>query len=284
MDYPLDAQITLLGELKKAYGAEYDRLPRTAAGAAARSFYLQNGMFESVDAELMWGMIRRVKPKHILEIGAGWTTALASQALGRNADEGVEGELVTVDPNPAGPAYDRPRVTIHARHLQEVGDLFSLLGPGDMILVDSSHIFVTDGEIDLVLRALTGLKGVYAQFHDIFLPQGYPEQWADRGYNEQAELERWLGENDHQLLIAANYLYSEHPDVLAGAIGSYDPERPIGPGAFWFKTPGGDEKTITADALIEDGTEAHAFVSDRNGKACLVPGCGKGPRAAVHTR
>lgn len=247
MDYVLDDQVTLLGTLKKGYGSEYDRLPRTKAGAPPDAFYLENGMFGTVDTELLWAMVRHVKPKRILEIGSGWTTALISQALARNADEGNEGEIVTVDPNPPGVAYNRPRVTLHARHLQEIGDLFSTLESGDMILVDSSHRYVTDGEIDLVLRALPGLKGVYVHFHDIFLPNDYPEQWLDRGYTEQEALAEYIEEHaeDVELLLTANWLHSEHPSALKGAVASYSDGLPIGPGSFWFRTRDDGKKAST---------------------------------------
>ena len=246
MRFDVASQADALTALR-VFKDEYDHLPRTAGGAPPRAFHLNNGMFGSIDAELLYAMVRLHKPARIIEIGAGWTTALIAQASARNEKAA---EIKTIDPNPPGNAYDRPNVTIFPRHLQEVGDVFGDLEAGDMVIVDGSHKYVTDGEIDLVLRALPGLSGVYVMFHDIFLPEGYPEQWFGRGYNEQEHLEEYLDAHpEDEIVIGANFLHKEAPDQLAAAIKSYDPDRPIGPGALWFMTSlkGGDEaaKTVT---------------------------------------
>ena len=65
--------------------------------------------------------------------------------------------------------------------------LFRTLGPGDILSVDSSHILMPGTDVDLVLNRIVGTlaKGVLVHFHDIFLPWGYPRDWAWRAYNEQ---------------------------------------------------------------------------------------------------
>lgn len=232
--FNLEKQLETLEELRE-YRREYDNLPATAAGAPPKGFHLNNGMFGSIDAELLWAMVRWIEPERIVEVGSGWTTALMSQAVQRN---GVPCDITTIDPTPPGAAYNRKNVTLFERRLQEVGDVFSNLTEDDFIIVDSSHVFSTDGEIDLVLRALPGLSGVYVMFHDIFLPEDYPESWAMRGYNEQGFVQEYLEANpDVEVLFAANFVHKEAPEALAESFKSYNPDRPIGPGALWFRTP-----------------------------------------------
>jgi hypothetical protein len=69
------------------------------------------------------------------------------------------------------------------------------LKPGDILFIDSSHQVKPGSDLEFLLnRVLPDLaSGVRLHFHDIFLPDPYPEIWAWRRYNEQQALERLLG-------------------------------------------------------------------------------------------
>lgn len=269
--FELTKQLETLEELRE-YRQEYDHLPRTQASAAPKAFFLKNGMFGSVDAEMLWAMIRWIEPSRIVEIGSGWTTALMSQAVGRN---GVDCAITTIDPVPPGPAYNRKYVTLHAKRLEDVSGALDGLTEDDMIIVDSTHKFTTDGEIDLVLRALPELSGVYVMFHDIFLPYGYPPQWTTRGYDEQDFLSEYLEEHPKdEVLLAANFLHQDHPEELEKSFASYDPGRPIGPGALWFRTSEKKAATTTRKAtqkeLETEDDEPETEVADSESMAALL--------------
>jgi hypothetical protein len=227
--------IDTIGMLKREYGHYYDALPRIAGDAPEHGFFLENQMFGSVDAELLYAMVRHVKPRRIVEVGAGWTTLLVLKAF---EDMKADGERIpqfeSVDPRAPGFVYGRGGVHVNTKRLQEM-NILNTLKPGDMLLCDTSHVWVAGHEVDVLLKKLPDLKGVVVHFHDIFLPEDYPSQWSGRGYDEQYHLKNFLDDHpEWRIIIDANRIHKEMPDAFKGAIASYDPSRKIGPGSFWM--------------------------------------------------
>ncbi len=144
---------------------------------------LDQDWFPRLDAAAAYALVRRHRPRLVLEIGSGHSTRVMARAL---ADAGG-GRLVAVDPEPRAPLPGPP--VEHRAHLLGEAEpaLASELGPGDVLFVDSSHLAVPGSDVDLlVCRILPRLRpGVLLHLHDVFLPDAYPEAWAWRGYNEQ---------------------------------------------------------------------------------------------------
>lgn len=144
------------------------------------SYHYNNGYFEAVDAEIAYGFVRSCKPAHILEIGAGYSTRVLAAALERNAEhDGVEGRLVSIDPNterlPSAEWSDR--VEQIPRAVQDIDlEFFDLLRSGDILFIDSSHVVATGSDVTReYLQVLPRLRrGVLVHVHDIFLPFDYP--------------------------------------------------------------------------------------------------------------
>ena len=57
-------------------------------------------MYESADGEVLYCMVRRFKPKRVIEVGSGYPTYLTAQAILKNQDENKanECELTAIDP------------------------------------------------------------------------------------------------------------------------------------------------------------------------------------------
>src|SRR6266704_4313473 len=53
---------------------------RKSGEASHDSFFVSNGWFESVDAEVLYCLIRHTKPKQIVEVGSGFSTRLMRRA------------------------------------------------------------------------------------------------------------------------------------------------------------------------------------------------------------
>lgn len=92
-------QLALLLELSTSFKNEYVKFPLYKT-ENSHVFFLNNGGFESVDAEIYYCLIRRLKPKLIYEIGSGSSTILAVNALVLNREEGYGGRIVSIDPYP----------------------------------------------------------------------------------------------------------------------------------------------------------------------------------------
>ena len=63
-------------------------------------FYLENGRYASVDAELLYAIVRWRKPQRVLELGSGFSTLLIGDAARHNAADGMPTAHLAYDPFP----------------------------------------------------------------------------------------------------------------------------------------------------------------------------------------
>lgn len=140
--------------------------------------------FPRLDAAVAYAMVRTLRPRRIVEVGSGHSTRFLARAV---ADGGLDTRITAIDPRP------RAKITgLKVEWLQthvETLDArpFAVLGAGDILFIDSSHQCKPGGDVDFLLREVIPRlpAGVHVHFHDIFLPDGYPGQWAWRRYDEQ---------------------------------------------------------------------------------------------------
>src|ERR1041385_7931516 len=92
-----DAQKQLLSEIVARFKDEYAAIPR-GASTPEFQFYLGNVAFEAVDAEMFFGLMRLLKPRRMYEIGSGFSTLLAADALHRNSVDGCGFRFIVIDP------------------------------------------------------------------------------------------------------------------------------------------------------------------------------------------
>lgn len=55
-------------------------------------------------------------------------------------------------------------------------------------------------------------------FHDIFLPDGYPEAWAWRGYNEQLGVATLISAGGADIVFASHYAMTRMADALGNTV------------------------------------------------------------------
>ena len=70
--------------------------------------------------------------------------------------------------------------------------------------------------------------GVRVHFHDIFLPDDYPGQWAWRRYNEQAAVASLIENNLFRVDFSSHVTVSRSPEKIAGVLA----RLPLVPGAI----------------------------------------------------
>jgi len=82
--------LAFLQETCLPYRDAYSKFPLSPNGDQ-NAFHLDNGYFRSVDAELLYSVIRHRKPKRIIEVGSGFSTRLDPKniAADRKADAGL---------------------------------------------------------------------------------------------------------------------------------------------------------------------------------------------------
>lgn len=152
------------------------------------AFTFDNGFFSSPDAEVLYCIIRRSRPRRIVEVGSGNSTKIMRLAL---RDGEIDAELCCIDPSPRVGVDDIADRVIRAgvENIDEPS-IFEALGENDVLFIDSSHELRPGNDLThLYLRVFPSLAaGVLVHIHDVFLPFDYRLEWArdERlGYTEQ---------------------------------------------------------------------------------------------------
>ena len=179
----------------------YREMPFPAEKSEGMRYYFANPAFSWTDAFVLYGYIRTLRPKRIVEVGCGYSTCVIFDTIDRFADP--RPEVSCFDPYPdvalqlTSPG-DPMRAAIQAIPLQDIPDhVFSSLEAGDILFIDSSHIGKTGSDVlDYLFRALPLVKpGVYVHIHDIGYPFEYSEEWVvseNRSWNEGYFLRAFL--------------------------------------------------------------------------------------------
>jgi len=203
-----------------------------------------NGTFGPGDAEILYGMIRHLKPRRFIEIGAGNSTLVAQLAIRRNAEEGSADTCrhICVEPF-ENPWLEQLGIEVIRKKVEELPlETFKSLGANDILFVDSSHTVRPQGDVLFeILEVFGSLEpGVYVHVHDIFTPFDYPEEWIlERRaiWHEQYLLEAFLSfNNKFEVICALNWLYHTSPGRLRAACPVLTERLPSEPGSFWFRT------------------------------------------------
>ena len=105
------------------------------------------------------------------------------------------------------------------------------LGPGDILFIDSSHILMPGTDVDYLLNDVWPSlpAGVLVPIHDILLPDGYPDIWSWRGYNEQSAVAPLLTGGAANLRFASHYAATRMTAAVAATVAA---RLPLIDGAF----------------------------------------------------
>lgn len=179
--------------------------------------------FCGLDAAMLYTLIRAQAPKRIIEIGCGHSTRFAKRAI---QDGGLSTEFIAIDPQPRADLGGL-EIRFERTTLQRADPaLFDALQAGDMLFVDSSHILMPGTDVELVLTEILPRlpAGVLVHFHDMFLPEPYPDSWEWRGYNEQSAVAGLMLNGGWRVIFACNFAASRFRDRLAaGPLGQLPP-------------------------------------------------------------
>lgn len=153
---------------------------------AERRYGFDNPSFGPGDALILQGLMRFLRPRRIVEVGSGHSSALMLDVNEQFLDRSVE--FTFIEPYPAllkslMRAGD-PVGAIHERIVQEsdIG-LFRALEANDILFIDSTHVLKAGSDVGhLLFEVLPALApGVVVHFHDVFWPFEYPEGWIEEG-------------------------------------------------------------------------------------------------------
>ncbi len=235
--FDLAAQKAFLLEAP-SFRQELQALPVDPPPSDETSYFWNNEQFSHADAALYYTLIRRLRPKRIVEVGSGHSTKLALAAVRRNG----AGSILCVEPHP--PAWLRPvpgALEILPEKVQGAPlSLFLGLERGDFLFIDGSHISKTGSDVNhLFLRVLPRLPaGVIVQIHDICLPFEYQRYWSEDVlcyWNEQYVLAALLANSSKfEVLAGVYFLQKKDPEVLRSVIPELPGVMPGG-GSLWLR-------------------------------------------------
>jgi predicted O-methyltransferase YrrM len=237
VDWNTEEQLSLLKSC--SFNNELENIPVDQADKF--EFYMNNPSFQSGDAEFLYNLIRLKKPTRIIEIGSGYSTLLAIQAVKINKEEnsGYDCKHVCIEPYEM-PWLENAGVSVIRQRVEDVDkDMFSNLGKDDILFIDSSHIIRPQGDVLFeYLELLPTLKaGVIVHVHDIFSPKDYLKEWViDKMllWNEQYLLEAFLSCNrDWKIIGALNYLHHNYYKELKAVCPFLTEDRE--PGSFYVQ-------------------------------------------------
>lgn len=224
-----NGQLSLLADFVLKYQQEYGALGLKTSGQKD-GFYFENGMFETIDAEVLYCIIRHFKPKRSIEIGSGFSTLIAAAAIRQNIIEDSKYccELTCIEPYPKewlGKISEVSKI-IQSQVEKLPLELFKSLDENDILFIDSSHVVNPYNDVCFeyldVLPILS--KGVLVHIHDVVLPKRYFEYWHEtkKFWNEQYLLQAFMTFNaSFQVLWAGNFMHLKYPDKLNQAFPSY---------------------------------------------------------------
>jgi predicted O-methyltransferase YrrM len=210
---------------------------------ATRRYHHPNVWFVLSDAFTLSGIIRKEKPRRIVEVGSGYSSAVMLDTLHLT---GGHAELTFIEPYPERlygllTPEDRKHATILTTQVQQVDlAVFDRLEAQDILFIDSSHVAKVGSDVThIFLRILPRLKpGVIVHFHDIFYPESYPMAWIREGraWNESLVLRAFLIGNPRFEIVAFNpYAARAFPEIFATAMPSFL-ENPGG--SIWLRKTG----------------------------------------------
>lgn len=177
-----------------------------ASNGTSRRYHANNRMFGEGSASLLAGALRAIRPRRYVEIGSGFSSAVA---LDVNDEQRPDDPMLCtfVEPYPdrldevLRPA-DRERCSVIRAKVQLTDlEVFDQIEAGDVLFIDSSHVGKSGSDL---LRELFEILprlpvGAFIHFHDILYPFDYPRAWLveqNRSWNEAYFLRAFLMYND----------------------------------------------------------------------------------------
>ena len=210
-----DDQLTLLAHFGE-YSAE---VPFTDEPSPGLRYYFQNSYFSYGDAIVLYSMLHHRRPRRIVEVGSGFSSAVMLDTNDRYFSQQID--MMFIDPYPERLLSlltddDLKRHELITDAVQDVPlERFAQLRAGDLLFVDSSHVVKVGSDVvHLVTVVLPRLAaGVVIHFHDVFWPFEYPEEWirGGRAWNEIYLLKAFLQFNaSFKVLFFNSYIATHH--------------------------------------------------------------------------
>jgi predicted O-methyltransferase YrrM len=178
IDFPVDA----MADFWRTHADFMAACPFTEEPDGVHRYCYSGGPYPHGDGIVLRAMIRHLRPRRIVEIGSGYSTACMLDTIDELGLEGIS--LTCVEPNPERlfgilREADAARITLHRMNVQDVGlDVFRALEADDILFIDSSHVLKTGSDVHYELFHILPVlaPGVMVHFHDCRFPMEYSDR------------------------------------------------------------------------------------------------------------
>jgi predicted O-methyltransferase YrrM len=241
IDLRIEQQTSLFTELDSfASNLTLCSTPLEAENAGFR-YWSENPAYGDTDARFLTAILQHFRPKRLIELGCGYSSAATLDARERFLDSSLE--ITFVDPYPELLESlirdsDRSSVEVLAVGTQDVElDVIRQLDDGDVLFIDSTHVSKPGSDVNRIFfEILPALRpGVIIHFHDIFPRFEYPPAWVEerRAWTEQYVLRAFLQYNSSfEVVLWPGLLWAMDRTNLEER---YPAMRTNAGGAFWMR-------------------------------------------------
>lgn len=201
----------------------YKEVPFTEQKTEAYRYHYQNEHFKYSDAIFLHCMLRYIKPKRVIEIGSGYSTAVILDTNEHFLENWVTPVCIESYPERTLSLLkeeDKQKLQIVQKPLQEVEKrFFSQLEEDDILFIQSSHVSKFNSDVNYIIHEiLPNLnRGVYICFQGVFPYFEYPRSWVEKGiaWNEMYVLRAFLEYNAAFKIVCFNrYLVEKYKKLL----------------------------------------------------------------------
>ncbi len=202
----------------------YDDIPWEAEKKSGLRYYFDNKFYSYSDALILYSMMRLKRPKKIIEIGSGFSSAVMLDTNQFFMKSEIEFQFIEPYPDRLFSLFLKEDHQKKMVKIQDVQNIllqeFERLEAGDFLFIDSSHVSKTGSDVNYILFEILPVlkKGVYIHFHDIFYPFKYPRLWSFQGrnWNETYLLRAFLmNNNKYKILIFSDFLHQNFPELFS---------------------------------------------------------------------
>jgi len=214
-----DEQLALIKEFRNYYS----ELPFGENKKEGLRYYFNNTYYCHTDAITLYSVIRHYRPKRIIEVGSGFSSAVMLDTKQYFVNDL---ELTFIEPYPDRlfsllTEEDKMKSKVIVQYLQKVdASNFDQLGKNDILFIDSTHVSKTGSDVNYILfEILPRIKsGVLIHFHDVFYPFEYPKEWVSEGrnWNEDYLLRAFLLYNkSFEIKVFVDFLHRHFKDIFS---------------------------------------------------------------------
>jgi predicted O-methyltransferase YrrM len=216
--------------------------PENAPGDHPTRYFIDNGQYPPLDAWVLEAVMRHFKPRHMIEVGCGFSTLVSAQVNMDFFDSKIH--LTCIEPYPRPFLCDGSVAGIEELRIEKIQDtpltFFERLGRNDILFIDTSHTVKTGGDVTWIFHEILPrlAPGVIVHVHDVFLPGEYPEPWVLEGWgwNEAYLVRSFLTFNDtFEVVWGSVYMLIHHLDDVLGAFPDFQPYLATCGASLWIQ-------------------------------------------------